>query len=92
MSLLKDLKHWFEGHKLQIEQEELAFNAEAIAVAKKEELFNLLSQYFDDTNIEENLISSLYKIVGRDTQFSIKDITDDILITELQKHILARDF
>jgi hypothetical protein len=92
MSLLKDLKHWFEGHKLQIEQEEIAFNAEAVAVAKKEELFNLLSQYFDDTNIEEDLVSSLYKIVGRDTQFSIKDITDDILITELQKHILARDF
>ena len=91
--MLKKTSNWFGEFDTKIVIEDIEGSKPlSIAIAKKEELFNLLAHYYEDKDLNEPIILSLYKLVERSTEYSLADIDDDMLIGLLQKHILERDF
>ena len=91
--MFKRIRNWCNTLKERVLIEETEFNAEAAAVLKKEQLFDLFNQYFNDKEtINKNLVEVLYILSGRSDQFSLRGITDEDLIAALQIAILKRDF
>ena len=83
----------FNNFQNKINSEQLTFKAEVEIVREKLELIELIENYFaHDIDSEESIIKMIYKVVNRDTQFSLRDITDKDLKNALQKYILERDF
>jgi hypothetical protein len=83
----------FNNFQNKINSEQLTFKAEVEIVREKLELIELIENYFaHDIDSEDSIIKMIYKVVNRDTQFSLRDITDKDLKNALQKYILERDF
>ena len=83
----------FNNFQNKINSEQLTFKAEVEIVREKLELIELIENYFaHDIDSEDSIIKMIYKVVNRDTQFSLRDITDKDLKNALQKFILERDF